>query len=106
MIDLMNTDFGTLTELIRQHAVQDPAHRAFILGERIMTPSRTAWPPMYGGVGSLDDVEREDELAWATAFGSGMPDQSTVWPSIDSTSAVRWRTARCDVAVVAIFPPR
>ena len=37
MIDLMNTEFGTLAELIHQHAVHDPAHRAFILGERVMT---------------------------------------------------------------------
>ena len=36
MIDLLSSEFGTITEAIRAHAAQDPQRRALIEGDRVM----------------------------------------------------------------------
>ena len=37
MIDLLQTEFGAITDLIRLHAAQEPARRALVEGQRVLT---------------------------------------------------------------------
>jgi acyl-CoA synthetase (AMP-forming)/AMP-acid ligase II len=46
MDDLLEQDFGTITELIRQHAAREPAHPAFTEGPRVLD---------YGALDALMD---------------------------------------------------